>query len=156
MTEVVEFEKQTKQLIDELKSVCANYGLGNDGNEFKIITQVFLYKYLNDKFIYEVKKLDEKIANSENWEETLKSYSEDEYGMLMMSLNENTARIKPEQFISTLFEKQNQPKFEELFDNTFLEVAKQISKMASFNECFVNELLRVRTAISHFQSCKFN
>ena len=131
MTEVVEFEKQTKQLIDELKSVCANYGLGNDGNEFKIITQVFLYKYLNDKFIYEVKKLDEKIANSENWEETIKSYSEEEYQMLLMSLNENTARIKPEQFISTLFENQNQPKFAELFDNTFLKVAEQNSAIFS-------------------------
>jgi len=41
MTKTVEFEKQTKALIDDLKSVCANYGLGNDGNEFKIITQVF-------------------------------------------------------------------------------------------------------------------
>jgi len=29
--------------------------LGNDGNEFKIITQVFLYKFTNDKFAYEVK-----------------------------------------------------------------------------------------------------
>jgi len=131
MTETVEFERKTKQLIDGLKSVCANYGLGNDGNEFKIITQVFLYKYLNDKFIHEVKQLDDKIANSENWEETLKSYSEDEYEMLMYQLNENTARIKPEQFISTLFEKQNQPKFAELFDITFLEVAKQNSDIFS-------------------------
>jgi type I restriction enzyme M protein len=44
-----QFAQQTKKLIDDLKSVCANYGLGNDGNEFKIITQVFLYKFLNDK-----------------------------------------------------------------------------------------------------------
>ena len=35
------FKEKTKELIDDLKSVCANYGLGNDGNEFKIITQVF-------------------------------------------------------------------------------------------------------------------
>ena len=47
-----QFSQQTKKLIDDLKSVCANYGLGNDGNEFKIITQVFLYKFLNDKFVY--------------------------------------------------------------------------------------------------------
>ena len=56
MTKTLEFEKQTKALIDDLKSVCANYGLGNDGNEFKIITQVFLYKFLNDKFVYEIKQ----------------------------------------------------------------------------------------------------
>jgi predicted transport protein len=37
MTSSVTFERQTKALIDDLKSVCANYGLGNDGNEFKII-----------------------------------------------------------------------------------------------------------------------
>ena len=51
MNTTIAFEKQTKTLIDDLKSVCANYGLGNDGNEFKIITQVFLYKFLNTLFI---------------------------------------------------------------------------------------------------------
>jgi type I restriction enzyme M protein len=56
MTQDITFITKTKQLIDNLKSVCANFGLGNDGNEFKIITQVFLYKFLNDKFRYEVKR----------------------------------------------------------------------------------------------------
>ena len=53
-----DFQKQAITLIDDLKSVCANYGLGNDGNEYKIITQVFLYKFLNDKFAHEVKRID--------------------------------------------------------------------------------------------------
>ena len=44
----LEFRDKTKALIDSLKSICANYGLGNDANEFKIITQAFLYKFLND------------------------------------------------------------------------------------------------------------
>ena len=57
-----EFQQKTKTLIDSLKSICANYGLGNDGNEFKIITQTFLYKFLNDKFAFEAKKLDDNIA----------------------------------------------------------------------------------------------
>ena len=52
-----DFTAQTKELIDNLKGVCASYGLGNDGNEFKIITQVFLYKFMNDKFGYEVKQI---------------------------------------------------------------------------------------------------
>lgn len=39
MTQDISFTTKTKQLIDSLKSVCANYGLGNDGNEFKIISQ---------------------------------------------------------------------------------------------------------------------
>lgn len=47
---------KTIELIDALKATCQTYGMGNDGNEYKIITQVFLYKFLNDKFGYEVKK----------------------------------------------------------------------------------------------------
>ena len=60
------FTAKTKELIDNLKGVCASYGLANDGNEFKIITQVFLYKFMNDKFGYEVKKLDPKLKNANN------------------------------------------------------------------------------------------
>ena len=43
MSETQKFSKQVRKLIDDLKSVCANYGLGNDGNEFKIIVQGFFY-----------------------------------------------------------------------------------------------------------------
>ncbi|MBC8552906.1 MAG: hypothetical protein H8D23_25050 [Candidatus Brocadiales bacterium] len=46
----LDFEQKTKELIDNLKGICASYGLGNDGNEFKIITQVFLYKFTYRKF----------------------------------------------------------------------------------------------------------
>ena len=37
-------EQSTKELIDSLKQSCGSFGLGNDGNEYKIIVQVFLYK----------------------------------------------------------------------------------------------------------------
>ncbi|MFY0627006.1 MAG: SAM-dependent DNA methyltransferase [Reichenbachiella sp.] len=124
MNTTIEFEKQTKALIDDLKSVCANYGLGNDGNEFKIITQVFLYKFMNDKFIHEVKKLDDKIAQAEDWGKVLESYSEDDLEMLMMQLDENTAQLKPKQLISRLFQRQNEPKFDTIFDETLLEIGK--------------------------------
>lgn len=36
----------TKQMIDDLKTVCANFGLGNASSEYKIITEIFLYKFL--------------------------------------------------------------------------------------------------------------
>ena len=131
MTTTLTFEKQTKALIDELKSVCANYGLGNDGNEFKIITQVFLYKYLNDKFVHEIKQLDTKLATAENWEAELKKYQANDYEMLMMQLSESTAHLKPKQFISSLFERQNEANFAELFDNTLLDIAKENSDIFS-------------------------
>ena len=127
----VQFEKETKELIDSLKSVCANYGLGNDGNEFKIITQVFLYKFLNDKFVHEIKQLDENISNTENWVEVLNGYSDDDYEMLTMQLSESTAQIKPDHLISNLFKRQNEAKFADIFDNTLLDIAKENSDVFS-------------------------
>ena len=126
-----QFIQQTKALIDDLKSVCANYGLGNDGNEFKIITQVFLYKFLNDKFVHEIKQLDEKIANADNWEEALAAYSKDDYEMLTMQLSESTAVIRPDHFISSLFAKQNQANFADIFDSTLTDIAKDNSDIFS-------------------------
>ena len=66
-------KEKTLQLIDALKATCQSYGMGNDGNEYKIITQVFLYKFLNDKFGYEIKNAKSEIAKKLNgdvkWEE---------------------------------------------------------------------------------------
>ncbi|NQU65230.1 MAG: SAM-dependent DNA methyltransferase, partial [SAR324 cluster bacterium] len=127
----IEFQKQTKVLIDDLKSVCANYGLGNDGNEFKIITQVFLYKFLNDKFIHEVKQLDNKIAQAGDLEAVLSEYSKDDYEMLLMEMDESTACIQPDHLISSLHKKQNEPRFADIFDNTLLDIAKDNSDIFS-------------------------
>lgn len=118
-----EFKDKTKALIDSMKNICAHYGLGNDGNEFKIITQTFLYKFLNDKFAYEAKKIDEKVANSEKWEEALVAMSEDELEMLQLQMGGDTPRLKPDHFISYLFSQQNAPDFAKLFDDTLRDIA---------------------------------
>lgn len=118
-----EFQQKTKELIDSLKSICANYGLGNDGNEFKIITQIFLYKFLNDKFAFEAKKIDQNIAKAEKWEEALASMSEDDLDMLQLQMGGDTARLKPQHFISYLFSQQNAADFAKLFDDTLRDIA---------------------------------
>lgn len=119
----LEFQQKTKTLIDSLKSICANYGLGNDGNEFKIITQIFLYKFLNDKFAFEAKKLDDTIAKADKWEEVLVAMSEDDLDMLQLQMGGDTARLKPQHFISYLFSQQNAPDFAKLFDDTLIDIA---------------------------------
>lgn len=129
-----EFELKVKELIDDLKGVCANYGLGNDGNEFKIITQVFLYKFLNDKFAHEVKQLEPALANDDNWQETLSNYKKDNYEMLLMQLSEDTASILPNHFITSLFHKQDEPDFAKLFDDTLLDIAKLNTDIFSVKE----------------------
>ncbi|MEL6560125.1 MAG: class I SAM-dependent DNA methyltransferase [Bacteroidota bacterium] len=131
MNTTLDFEKKTKELIDDLKSVCANYGLGNDGNEFKIITQVFLYKFMNDKFVHELKKADPKLKNANNFDEALNSFPADELEILLMTLDENTARLKPDHLLSKLYQRQNEKEFDKIFDNTLLEIGKLNSDIFS-------------------------
>ncbi|WP_296191970.1 MULTISPECIES: class I SAM-dependent DNA methyltransferase [unclassified Psychrobacter] len=119
----LEFKAKTQELIDSLKSICANYGLGNDGNEFKIITQIFLYKFLNDKFAYEAKKIDEDIAKADNWEKALSDMSAEDYEMLQLQMSADTARLEPQHFISYLFSQSNAPDFAKLFDDTLIDIA---------------------------------
>ncbi|MGB0880963.1 MAG: SAM-dependent DNA methyltransferase, partial [Polaribacter sp.] len=118
-----QFESKVKELIDDLKSVCATYGLGNDGNEFKIITQVFLYKFLNDKFAHEVKQIEPELAKDKDWQTTLGNYNTDDYQMLLMQVNEGTAMLQPKHFITSLFHKQDEADFAKLFDDTLLDIA---------------------------------
>ncbi|MCB9324021.1 MAG: SAM-dependent DNA methyltransferase [Lewinellaceae bacterium] len=130
----VDFQHKTKALIDDLKGVCANYGLGNDGNEFKIITQVFLYKFLNDKFAYEVKKIDESLKNVQKWEDVLKNYGPDDYEMLLMQVSEGTALLHPKHFIAELYHRQDEPNFSQIFDDTLSDIAKINTDIFSVKE----------------------
>nr|WP_246545452.1 class I SAM-dependent DNA methyltransferase [Pelotalea chapellei] len=110
-------------MIDSLKGICAAYGLGNDGNEFKIITQVFLYKFLNDKFAFEAKRIDPKLAKAKSWEQAVTALSSDELEMMQLQMGPDTARLKPEHFIAHLFSSQNAPEFAKLFDDTLRDIA---------------------------------
>jgi type I restriction enzyme M protein len=118
-----DFEKRTRQLIDSLKGICASYGLGNDGNEFKIITQVFLYKFLNDKFAFEAKKIRPDLDQGKSWEQAIANLSADDLEMLQLQMGADTARLNPEHFIAHLFGCQNAPDFAKLFDDTLRDIA---------------------------------
>tara|TARA_R110002012_G_scaffold41523_2_gene113502 strand:+ start:27769 stop:29391 length:1623 start_codon:yes stop_codon:yes gene_type:complete len=131
MTTTQQFEQQTKALIDNIKKVCANYGLGNDGNEFKVITQVFLYKFLNDKYVFEIKKIDKKLAVADNWEAVFSTYTDKDIAKLNMRLRPSVARIRADHFITSLFNKQDKPNFAEIFDTTLIDIAKDNSEIFS-------------------------
>lgn len=116
-------KEKTISLIDSLKSTCQTYGMGNDGNEYKIITQVFLYKYLNDKFGYEIKKLDERIAKAEKWEIAYSELSEDDREDLFDTMNPDIPRLNPEHLISHLWNQQAKGDFDLIFDQTMIDIA---------------------------------
>jgi type I restriction enzyme M protein len=119
---IQDFTEQTKELIDNLKGVCASYGLGNDGNEFKIITQVFLYKFMNDKFGYEAKELETNLKKSESWEKDIANYTDEQYEMLLLRMNPDSAKLKREHFLSNLYNNQDKPEFAKFFDDTLRDI----------------------------------
>lgn len=124
---------RTKRMIDDLKTICANFGLGGSPGEYKIITQVFLYKYLSDKFIYEAQRAEPSLARADHIEEALNAMPDDQYEMLLMMLGGDTAKLKRTHYISYLFNHQNDDTmrkadgssypFHELFDDTLVDIA---------------------------------
>lgn len=117
----------TKAMIDGLKTVCANAGLANDSSEYKIITEAFLYKFLNDKFLHELRQLDE-FKGVENVERAYSVMDENDRELALMGLPEGTALLKPEYLISCLFQRKDMERsekggFAELLDSALAGIA---------------------------------
>ncbi len=119
----MDIRQETINLIDALKATCQTYGMGNDGNEYKIITQVFLYKFLNDKFGYEIKKLSTKLASAEKWESTYKEMPNEERLDIFDKLSPDVPRMLPEHLISNLWNQQSKGDFDLIFDSTMIDIA---------------------------------
>lgn len=119
----MDIKQKTIALIDALKSTCQTYGMGNDGNEYKIITQVFLYKFINDKFGYEVKKLSSKLREAERWETVYGEMSEDERYDIFDGLSPEVPRLYPEHLIANLWNQQAKGDFDLIFDSTMVDIA---------------------------------
>ena len=117
------YTQKIKELIDNLKARCNSAGLGGDGNEYKVITQSFLYKFLNDKFLHDVVKVEPGLADASNITEALESMSENDYNLMLARLGGGSAKLKPEHLITTLFNRQNESEFHKLFNDTLHDIA---------------------------------
>lgn len=119
----MDIKQHTIQLIDELKATCQAYGMGNDGNEYKIITQIFLYKYINDKFGFEVKKINKHLAEANKWEVVYEKMSDEERLDLLDELSPDVPRLFPEHLISQLWNQQSKGDFDFILDQTMIDIA---------------------------------
>jgi type I restriction enzyme M protein len=131
-----DFSVKAKQLIDDLKGICASAGLGGDANEYKIVTQSFLYKFLNDKFLHEVGIIDPSLKNYND----LSSLDDDTYDLLMIKLGTKTAHLKPEHLLEHLFSQSNHGAFAKLFDNTLNDIAIDNSDVFSVHTAGKTEI----------------
>ena len=123
--QITDITIRTKSMIDDLKAVCANYGLNNSGNEYKIITEAFLYKFLNDKFFYEAKHIVPAFKNmtAAEVDSAMSKMSDDDYELMLLDFGAATARLKREHYISCLFNLQNEDNFHRLFDDTLVDIS---------------------------------
>lgn len=62
MADILALERKIEQIIDELKGLCQTNGLANQASEEVVITSVFLYKFLNDKFMANLKEFSQEIS----------------------------------------------------------------------------------------------
>ena len=112
------YSSLVKQLVDDLKGIFTTAGLGGEPGEYKLLTQSFLYKFINDKFLYEAKVFDVK-----NDYDTIMKMTDDDYEFLQMDLGNKSAKIKREDLIESLFNQQNEEGFSTLFDATLNDIA---------------------------------
>ena len=104
-----EYQNKIKRMIDDLKAMTADLGLANTGDEYKIISELFTYKFLNDKLLYQ-------FDNRED-----KSESFDEF---VDFADTNTARISADYLLSKLFQRQNEKGFNKIFDLALQEISE--------------------------------
>ena len=118
--------ESTIALIDSLKSTTGAFGLAGTGSEYKIVTELFLYKFFNDKFGYEAKKdqvYGERLRNAEKWDAEYDNFSEDEVEDLFSYLPASVPRLKPEHTLAHLYNSSGMGDFSTLLDATLIDIA---------------------------------
>ncbi|UIK35146.1 SAM-dependent DNA methyltransferase [Lactobacillus amylovorus] len=116
--ENMNYVETVENLVDSIKGILTSAGLGGEAGEYKLVTQSFLYKFLNDKFLYEAKKYD-----SQNDYQHLMDLSDNDYEMTQLSLGTDSAVIQRKDLIETIYNQQNVDDFSEVFDSALNDIA---------------------------------
>lgn len=119
MPDIFTLETKIKQMIDELKGLCQTNGLSNQASEEVVITSVFLYKFLNDKFMANLKDFADETGFSS--EEILRN-EEDELSAFYDSYPQDVA-FRYEDTIEYLINEVGNDDFYTLFDNALERIS---------------------------------
>lgn len=118
MPNIFELEKSIKEMIDDLQGVCSAYGLSNQAGEETVITTVFLYKFLSDKFMYNLNKFSEETGISLD---ELRANENDELDMFLDEYSGDVAFMY-EDTIEYLINSASNAKFYEIFDEALVRI----------------------------------
>lgn len=119
MTSIFQMESKIREIIDELKGLSSQNGLSNQAEEERVITTVFLYKFLNDKYMYSLGKF------AEDMDMTIEGMLANENNELDAFYIENSGSVefRQEDTIEYLVNKTNLPDFYKLFDETLVRIS---------------------------------
>ncbi len=125
MTSIFKLETKIKQIIDELKGLSSQNGLSNQAEEERVITTVFLYKFLNDKYMYNLQKFAEEIGCT--FEELLKNKN-DELDAFYMAYS-GDVEFRQEDTIENLVNQVTKANFYKIFDSTLERISNYESNI---------------------------
>lgn len=126
MSSNINISDATIALIDSLKSTTNAFGLAGTGSEYRIVTEMFLYKFFNDKFGYEAKldeEYGERLCNAEKWDAEYDTFTDEEVEDLFSYLPASVPRLRPEHTLSHLYNASSQGDFSTLLDQTLVDIA---------------------------------
>lgn len=112
-------ETKIDQMIDELQGLCSQNGLSNTAAEEDVVTSVFLYKFLSDKYMYNIGKFAEDIG--ETVDEVLANEN-DELDAFYDSYPTDVV-FHSTDTIQALVNKTGQPGFSSMFDDTLERIS---------------------------------
>lgn len=109
----MELEKNNEKIIEmikDLKAMCATLGLANTGDEYKLISELFTYKFLNDKLQRE-------------YERSADEY--EDYEDFIGFVSDDMARIPADCTIDYLYHLQNEDNFSTEFDSALVKISEK-------------------------------
>lgn len=119
MSKILKLEQNIKSIIDDLKALCNEYGLSNQASEEEIITSIFLYKFLNDKFLYEIKLFSNALNSSVQDVLLNKDNALDNF----YNNNPNSVMFKYDDTINYLLKYISNDNFYQIFDDTLVRIS---------------------------------
>ena len=128
--EIHVLENKIHQMVDDLQGLCSTVGLSNTANEEVVVTSVFLYKFLSDKFIYNLEKFSKEINKPV---ESIRKNEDDMLEAFYM-YNSKDVSFAYEDTIEYLVNRIEQPDFYKQFDNALVRIANNVR-----NEAFAVE-----------------
>lgn len=124
-----DLENQIHKMVDDLQGLCSTVGLSNTANEEVVVTSVFLYKFLNDKFMHNLGRFASELDMT-----TEEILANEKMMNRFYKQNSTDVSFSYEDTIEYLINHLEQDDFYQQFDNALVRIANNVH-----NEAFAVE-----------------